>query len=60
MTTFLVIFAISCAVATLLTITIAVLSSRINHSKPIIEVYEASIALQNNEEFTLRTYSIEI
>jgi hypothetical protein len=60
MAIFLVIFAVSCTVATLLTITVAILSSRINHSKPIIEAYEASMALQNNEEFTLRTYSIEI
>ena len=60
MLTFLIIFTVSCTMATLLTIAIAVLSSRINHSNPMVEAYEAFMALQTDVEFTRRTYSIEV
>ena len=56
----LILFAAACTLATLIAIASTVLSSRINQSQPIAELYEANVTPHDGKGFTPRTYSIEI
>ena len=60
MVTVIIMFIIGSFIASTLVIAASMLSSRINHSRPMVEEYEAMLISQQQQKITPRTYPVEI
>ena len=60
MITIIIMFIIGSFIASTLVIAASILSSRSNHSQPMIEEYEAMMTSQPRKKFSPRTYPVEI